>query len=91
MYKIIVEEQNWKKAGNILAEESCRISALSSADFCLRDREELHYGQICWKGSAADIRRLFEAERLNSASLERLDKNKEYTVRFQGRCLRICA
>jgi len=85
MYKIIVgeAEKNGKK-GRPLAAETCRISALSSADYCLRDRVEVAWGRILWKGNRKEISRLFEAERLNSSALERLDSRKEYTVLFLG-------
>lgn len=68
--------------GDALATEDCRISALSSADYCLRDRVEVDWGRIAWKGNRQEIRRLFEAERLDSKGLEALDSRKDYAVLF---------
>jgi len=72
--------------GKALAAENCRISALSSADYCLRDRVEVDWGRIAWKGNKKEISRLFEAERLNGASIEALDSHKEYAVMFLELC-----
>lgn len=68
--------------GRALAAENCRISALSSADYCLRDRVEVDWGRIAWKGNRQEIRRLFDAERLNGAALDGLDGQKDYAVLF---------
>lgn len=97
MYKIVVEElekagkqtQDRRNSGAVwsgraLAAENCRISALSSADYCLRDRVEVAWGRITWRGNRQEICRLFEAERLDSSSLESLDSRKDYTVLFLG-------
>ena len=85
MYKIIVGEmEKTGRKNHPLAAENCRISALSSADYCLRDRVDVAFGRIAWKGNRTEISRLFEAERLNSEALERLDNRKEYTVLFLG-------
>lgn len=101
MYKIVVGEisrerkRKWDLKnhnpysvwdGKALAAENCRISALSSADYCLRDRVEVDWGRIAWKGNKKEICRLFEAERLNGASLEGLDNQKEYAVLFLELC-----
>lgn len=102
MYQIIVEEIGAEKkprrslwTEKPLAEAPCRISALSSADYCLRFREEVDWGRIAFRGNKAEIHRLFEAERLNSAGLERLSDHREYTVLFLGKprleVLRPCA
>ena len=84
MYKLIVGEisrerkQNWNIQndnpyavweGKTFAAEQCRISALSSADYCLRDRGDVDWGSVAWTGSDGEIRRLFEAERLESSGL----------------------
>lgn len=95
MYRILVEEIYKEERGGIarnvlrnlrrqqpLAAENCRISALSSADYCLRGRREIDWGRIAWRGNKTEIARLFEAERLNSADLEKLEENREYTVLF---------
>lgn len=85
MYKIVVGETGKNgKRGQPLAAENCRISALSSADYCLRNRVDVAFGRITWKGNRKEISRLFEAERLNSTVLESLDSGKEYTVLFLG-------
>lgn len=82
MYRIIVGEM--ERPERKLAAEKCRISALSSADFCLRDRVDVAWGRIRWKGNRQEIRRLFEAERLDSGVLEHLDSGKDYAVMFLG-------
>lgn len=106
MYKLIVGEisrerkENWHSCndnpyavwdGAAFAEENCRISALSSADYCLRNRVEVDWGSVAWKGSAGEIRRLFEAERLDSSGLENLEADKDYAVLFLGFLLAKCA
>ena len=102
MYQIIVSELRTGKhsalrpwEGRSLAQQTCRISALSSADFCLRGREEVDHSQFAFRGSKAEIRRLFEAEQLSAAGLEKLSDHKDYTVLFLGRprlkVLRPCA
>lgn len=94
MYQIIVREigktgilktapTGW--CGKALAAENCRISALSSADYCLRSRVDVDWGHIAWKGSKQEIRRLFDAERLNDAGLEQLSDHKDYAVLFLGK------
>lgn len=106
MYKIIVGEisragrQKWDIPnhnpcslwnGKTLAASDCRISALSSADYCLRDRVDVDWGSIAWKGNDREIHRLFEAERLDKSGLESLEENKDYAVLFQGLCWTGCA
>ena len=84
MYRIIVSESKGRK-DRLLAEENCRISALSSADYCLHDRKEEDWGRFAFRGSKQEIRRLFEAENLSSAALEKLSESRDYTVTFLGR------
>ena len=106
MYKMIVGEisrarkQQWDLKndnpysvweGHALAAETCRISALSSADYCLRDRVEVDWGSIAWKGNPKEIRRLFEVERLNDAGLRHLEQGKDYAVVFLELCWAECA
>lgn len=101
MYKIVVGEiskarrKKWDMEnhnpysvweGKALAAENCRISALSSADYCLRDRIEVDWGRIAWKGNKTEILRLFDAERLNGANLVDLDSKKDYAVMFLELC-----
>ena len=77
--------------GRPFAAEECRISALSSADFCLRNRVDVDWGSVAWKGNAGEIRRLFEAERLDSTGLNALKEGKDYAVLFLEIALPICA
>ncbi len=77
--------------GKALAAETCRISALSSADYCLRDRVEVDWGSIAWKGTSKEIRRVFEAERLDTSPLEKLEGNRDYAVVFLELCWAECA
>ena len=77
--------------GRPFAAETCRISALSSADFCLRNRVDVDWGSVAWKGNAGEIRRLFEAERLDSTGLNALKEGKDYAVLFLEIALPICA
>lgn len=96
MYQIIVSELESKHLwSRVIAQEKCRISALSSADYCLRDREEVEMGRFCFRGNAREIRRLFAAEALDSAALENLREHRDYAVFFLGRpkleVLRCCA
>ena len=77
--------------GKPFAAETCRISALSSADYCLRSRVDVDWGSVAWKGNAWEIRRLFEAERLNSAGLKDLKEGKDYAVLFLELVLPVCA
>lgn len=101
MYKIVVGEISAQRKakwdirntnpysvweGRALAAENCRISALSSADYCLRDRVEVDWGRIAWKGNRKEICRLFEAERLNDSGLSKLDSRKDYAVLFLELC-----
>ena len=70
MYKMIVGEigkqrqENWNVKndnpyavweGTPYSEETCRISALSSADYCLRNRVDVDWGARCF--SAAPCRK----------------------------------
>ena len=87
MYKIIVGDLE----GKALAAAKCRISALSSADYCLRDREEVDWGRIAWKGTPREIRRVFEAERLDVSHLLQLEPGRDYRVLFQGKSGMECA
>lgn len=106
MYKMIVGEigsmrkEKWDIINNNpyavwdgkpYAAEKCRISALSSADYCLRNRVDVDWGSVAWKGNAKEIRRLFEAERLDDSGLKRLTPGKEYAVLFLGPGLARCA
>ena len=77
--------------GKPFAAENCRISALSSADYCLRNRVDVDWGSVAWKGNAKEIRRLFEAERLDASGLEDLKPGKDYAVLFLELALPICA
>ena len=87
MYRIVVGELG----GKPLAASKCRISALSSADYCLRDRKEIAWGSVAWKGTPREIRRVFEAERLDASGLKHLDPGRVYGVLFQGNCRSECA
>lgn len=106
MYKMVVGEISWMRRqkwdlkdhnpysvwdGRAFAAEECRISALSSADYCLRDRVEVDWGSIAWKGNAQEIRRVFEAERLDTAGLKNLEPGKDYAVLFLELCWAKCA
>lgn len=106
MYKMIVGEisrarrEKWDLKsdnpysvwdGKAFAAETCRISALSSADYCLHSRIDVDWGSVAWKGNAKEIRRLFEAERLNAAGLQNLDPGKDYAVLFLELALPVCA
>lgn len=77
--------------GKAFAAENCRISALSSADYCLRDRVDVDWGSVAWKGNAREISRLFEAERLNASGLQNLEQGKDYAVLFLELCFAECA
>ena len=77
--------------GKPFAAENCRISALSSADYCLRSRVDVDWGSVAWKGNAEEIERLFEAERLDASGLEDLQPEKDYAVLFLELSLPICA
>lgn len=106
MYKMIVGEigsmrrDNWELKndnpytvwdGKPFAAENCRISALSSADYCLRSRVDVDWGGVAWKGNAKEIRRLFEAERLDSSGLKGLQPDRDYAVLFLELCFAECA
>ena len=106
MYKMIVGEISRRRKdrwdipcdnpydiwdGKAYAAETCRISALSSADFCLKDRMDVDWGSVAWKGTATEIRRLFEAERLNDTGLHSLEEGKDYAVLFLEIALPVCA
>ena len=106
MYKMIVGEisrprrEKWDLKsdnpysvwdGKAYAAENCRISALSSADYCLRNRLVVDWGSVAWKGTATEIRRLFEAERLNDTGLHSLEEGKDYAVLFLEIALPVCA
>lgn len=77
--------------GKPFAAESCRISALSSADYCLRERVDVDWGSVAWKGNAKEIQRLFEAERLDVSGLRDLKPGKDYAVLFLELCFAECA
>ena len=77
--------------GKPFAAEPCRISALSSADYCLRERVDVDWGSVAWKGNAGEIQRLFEAERLDVSRLRDLKPGKDYAVLFLELCFAECA
>lgn len=77
--------------GKPFAAEVCRISALSSADYCLRNRVDVDWGSVAWKGNAKEIGRLFEVERLDASGLKDLKPEKDYAVLFLGFALPVCA
>ena len=87
MYRIVVGELG----GKALAASNCRISALSSADYCLRDRVDVDWGRIAWKGTSKEICRVFEAERLDASGLKQLEPGRDYRVLFQGNRSPECA
>lgn len=106
MYKMIVGEiskprrEKWDLKsdnpysvwdGKAYAAEICRISALSSADYCLHSRLDVDWGSVAWKGSAEQIRRVFRAERLNDSGLAALEEGKDYAVLFLELALPVCA
>ena len=106
MYKMIVGEigrqrrEKWEIQsdnpysvwdGKPYAAEVCRISALSSADYCLRDRVDVDWGSVAWKGNAEEIRKLFEAERLDGSGLKQLKPEQDYAVLFLELCFAECA
>ena len=106
MYKMIVGEisrprrEKWDLKsdnpysvwdGKAYAAENCRISALSSADYCLRNRLDVDWGSVAWKGSAEEIRRVFRAERLDDTGLGALEEGKDYAVLFLEIALPVCA
>ena len=106
MYKIVVGEiskvrkQNWSLRnenpysvwdGKPLAAQICTISALSSADYCLRSRIDVDWGAVAWKGNRREIRRLFEAERLDCTPLKQLKAIGDYAVIFIEFCWADCA
>ena len=106
MYKIVVgsisaaRKNNWELVnpnpysvwdGKALAAQNCRISALSSADYCLRNRIDVDWGAVAWKGNAQEIRRLFAAEELDMSSLAQLGEGVEYAVVFLEFCWECCA
>ena len=77
--------------GKALAAQNCRISALSSADYCLHSRIDVDWGAVAWKGTAGEIRRLFTAEELDPEPLSRLEAGEEYAVVFLEFCWECCA
>ena len=106
MYKIVVgsisaaRKNNWELVnpnpysvwdGKPLAVCNCRISALSSADYCLRSRIEVDWGTVAWKGRPEEIRRLFVAELLEEELLSGLREGEEYAVIFLEFCWESCA
>ena len=106
MYKIVVgiiseaRKENWELInpnpysvwdGKALAAQNCRISALSSADYCLHSRSDVDWGAVAWKGTAGEIRRLFIAEELDPEPLSRLEAGEEYAVVFLEFCWECCA
>lgn len=106
MYKLIVGEisrerkEKWNTSndnpyavweGKEFASEICRISALSSADYCLRSRVDVDWGSVAWKGNRQEISRLFEAERLDQSGLKGLKEGRDYAVLFLELCWAECA
>lgn len=106
MYKIVVgcisaaRKENWELQnpnpysvwdGKPLAARNCRISALSSADYCLHSRIDVDWGAVAWKGNPEEIRRLFAAEQLDESSLDQLKEGEEYAVVFLEFCWECCA
>lgn len=97
MYKIVVghiskaRRKNWKLQdenpysvwdGKPLTAQVCSISALSSADYCLRSRIDVDWGSVAWKGNRREIRRLFEAKQLDCGPLDQLKLLGDYAVIF---------
>ena len=106
MYKLVVgkisdaRKKNWNLKdenpysvweGKPISAQVCSISALSSADYCLRSRIDVNWGSVAWKGNRKEIRRLFEAERLDPAPLDQLERWKDYAVIFIELCWAGCA
>ena len=81
MYKLAVGKNSAGREA--VTAQKCRISAVSSADFCLGDRMDPAPGRIEWRGRARAIRRLFRAEGLDCQPLQGLSPFREYTVVFQ--------
>ena len=101
MYKIVVgnisrkRKENWKLEdhnpysvwdGSPLAAQNCRISALSSADYLLRERVDVDWGSVAWKGTKEEITRLFRAEELDEQPLLPLQSGCDYAVIFIEFC-----
>lgn len=106
MYKLVVGQissarrKNWNLIddnpysvweGKALTAQVCSISALSSADYCLRSRIDVDWGAVAWKGNRKEIQRLFEAERLDLKPLEQLKGWGDYAVIFIELCWAGCA
>jgi len=106
MYKLVVghiskaRKNNWELKdenpysvwdGKALTAQVCTISALSSADYCLRSRIDVDWGAVAWKGNRKEIQRLFEAERLDLKPLEQLKGWGDYAVIFIELCGAGCA
>lgn len=106
MYKIVVghiskaRKKDWTMKeenpysvwdGKALTAQECTISALSSADYCLRDRIDVDWGTVAWKGNRKEIFRLFEAERLDLQPLQQLKRLEDYAVIFIELCWAGCA
>lgn len=86
MYRIMVEELAGAPLRHSpVAASACRISALSSADYCLRGRTEVDRSSFSFRGNKQEIRRLFEAERLDGTGLDRLADGRDYRVLFRCR------
>ena len=97
MYKIVVGEisqkrqENWFCCdenpygvweGDSLAEQICYINAWCYGDKFLRDRVDVDWGSIAWKGNKAEIVRFFQACNLDSARLENVEENRDFAVIF---------
>jgi hypothetical protein len=106
MYKLVVghishaRKKDWNRIdenpysvwdGKPIAAQVCTISALSSADYCLRNRIEVDWGSVAWKGRRKEILRLFEAEGLDTSPLRQLNPWKNYAVIFIEFCWADCA
>lgn len=68
--------------GAALLERACYVGSWCIANDYLRDRVDVDWGSIAWKGTPQEISALFSACNLQTDGLEQLRENTDYAVVF---------
>ena len=97
MYKILIgtisaqRREDWFRKdedpygvweGRALVETICTIGTWTIADEILRDRVDVDWGSIAWKGNLREIGALFRAAKLDISILHVLERESDYAVVF---------
>ena len=68
--------------GDALVTQICYVDTWTVGDRMLRDRVDVDWGSVAWKGTKQELIRFFRECNFNADALKTLDANTEYAVLF---------